>query len=1112
MGGRTGAWIRLAAAAIAAVMTTTAGAADDGAAAPHAGMLRDPDISATHITFRYADSLWQVPRGGGVAAPLASPTGDVRRPRYSPDGTRIAFVADYDGDPELYVVPAAGGVPRRVTHEPSWQVLCDWTSDGRLLYFAPARSGLLARTELFTVAPAGGMPELLPVPYGAEAALSPDGRFLLYEPITAGWVGGWKRYVGGSASDLWLADLQTGEFRRLTEWIGTDGTPMWHGGTVVFVSDAGPAHRRNLWRLDPTTGERRQLTFFTDHDVRQPAIGPGADGGGEIVFSLGAELRVLDLASLTDRVVEVRVPGARAELRPRPLDVADAIGFFSVAPGGERVAVEARGDVWTLPAEHGAPRNLTRTSGVAERYPSWSPDGRWVAFFSDRSGEYELHIVPSDGRGEERQITSGHRTFFYPPTWSPDSERLVFQEKTGDLWLCTVATGDLERIATDPWASPNPGERRTVSFSPDGRWIAFDLTEPAGHSIRSLWLYDVAASEAYRVTSALADESLPAFDRDGEVLYFVARRVYEPTYSEVEFAWVHRDTQVLMAMPLRHGVERPSRARSDEVAWDEADTEPEPAGEESGGDGPPPVEIERDGLPRRAYRLPASPGAFAGLAVTADGHLLYLRTSGGGDDEPRLQLLDPADPEAEERTVMRGPTVFELAADGKTIAHRAGGSGPPSLSEVGPDAEAAEVVSGGMVTVVDPRAEWRQVFTDAWRLFRDFFYDPAMHGVDWDAVRERFAAMLPDCASRADVSHVIREMIGELNVSHARYRSPSGDEGVAGPAVGLLGVDFELADGGYRFGRIYVGPEWDSELRSPLAEPGVDVAEGEYLLAVNGVPVDPAEDPWKPFLGLEGREVVLRVGASPDDADAARDVVVRARDHDWERNLRYRAWVEDARRAVDEATGGRVGYVHIPNYVPSGLNLLVEQFFPQQDRQALIVDQRFNGGGWTPHRFLEILDRPPLMYRARRDGLDQTVPHDAHFGPKCLLMNELSGSSGDMFPWMFRHAGLGPLVGTRTWGGVVGLSGNPGLVDGSAPVIPNVGTYSPDGRWIMEGWGVEPDLEVPDDPAATLRGEDVQLEAAIAAMLEALDRTGPVRPEPPPSPDRREMGVPEAER
>jgi len=1108
----------LLAAVLAAAWSSAVAATGLEERAPSAGLLQDPDVSATHIAFRWADDLWLVPREGGVATPLVSPPGAEWRPRFSPDGAQIAFVASYDGDLDLYTVPVAGGVPRRVTHQPSWQMLSDWTPDGRLLYSVEGSSGVIGRAELYTVAATGGMPQRVPVPHGSEASMSADGRWLAYIPMDPGWSQGWKRYVGGSATDIWMVDLEApgSEGQVITDWNGTDLHPMWHGDTLYYLSDAGPAHRLNLWAWDRDSGERRQLTFYEDLDVRSPSIGPGSDGGGEIVFIVGDELRLLDLVDGSERVVDVRISAAREQLRPRWVDVSDAVGLFDPGPAGKRVAVEARGDIWTVPAEHGTPRNLTRTDGVAERYPAWSPDGRWIAYFSDRSGEYELHVIPSDGSGEERQVTSGHQTFFYPPTWSPDSEHLVFQEKTGDLWLCKVSDGKLEKLATDPWPSTRPSGRRSLSWSPDSRWIAFDLSEPAIDGIHSLWLYDVQEGKRHRITGPMADEQRPVFGRDGDFLFYVAQRAFEPTGSAVEFAFVYRDTEVLMAAPLRGDVERPFAATTDEEEWtaekDDQGGDDGTNGDQEDGDEVLTVEIELDGLEERAYKLPVAPGSFQGLSVASDGKLVYVRLSGGDvDDEPAVVLLDPSSEDGEEKVVASGLREIVLSADGSVLAGRGAGSKAPLLLPVEPDAKASEPVMTGMLARIDPRREWRQLFDDTGRLFRDYFYDPGMHGVDWEAVRDRYAALLPSCAARSDLSFLIRQMIGELNVGHARYSDPPGGDNGA-PGVGMLGVEFELTDDAYRFATIYRGPTWEPGLHSPLLASGVDVKEGEYLLAVNGVSVDPEQDPWAAFVGLEDQEVVLTVGASPERDDSARDVVVKTRSNGWERNLRYRAWVEANRRYVDEASDGRVGYVHVPNYMAEGLTMLITQYYPQQGMEAMIIDQRFNGGGWTPHRFLEILNRPPIGYRARRDGRDRPVPGQAHFGPKCLLMNEHSGSSGDMFPWMFRDADLGPLIGRRTWGGVVGLSGNPGLIDGSQPVVPNNGTYSVDGEWVVEGWGVEPDIAVPDRPVHGTDVPDATLDVAIETMLEMLEGPHFKAPEPPPGPDRSGMGVPENER
>jgi len=609
-------------------------AAGESGMSPHAGMLRDPDVSSTHIVFRYADDLWLVPREGGTALPAASPPGEEMFPRFSPDGSMLAFVAYYDGDPEIYTMPAGGGVPVRVTHQPGPQALCDWVGPDRLMYYTGHRNGLLARTEIFTVGAEGGMPSPVPVPYGADASLSEDGRYLAYVPVMRYWVAGWKRYIGGSASDIWIMDLEKKSWREATDWAGSDVMPMWHGGVLYYVSDAGPEHRRNIWSWDPESGDRRQLTRHEHFDVRTPAVGPGPSGEGEIVYTAGDEMHLLELQGGEDRIVEVRVPGARSALRPRSVDVSGSIGHFSLSPGGKRVAVEARGDIWTLPAENGSPRNLTRSSAAAERYPAWSPDGRWIACFSDRSGEYELHVLPSDGRGEGRRVTSGHETFFYPPVWSPDSRSLVFQEKSGEIWLCGFESGKMEKIGSDPWPSTTPGGRSPVSFSPDGRWIACSLSEPSNGSIRSIWLYDTEDSKLHRATGALADETLPVFGRDGDYLYFAARRAFDPVYSEIEFTWAYENTQVLYAMPLRDGVKSPFAPVSDEVSWDDGEEggDADGGGSESGdgpeGEGPGRVEIDIAGIQERSYRLPAAPGTFSGLMVDDTGNLVYLRRSG----------------------------------------------------------------------------------------------------------------------------------------------------------------------------------------------------------------------------------------------------------------------------------------------------------------------------------------------------------------------------------------------------------------------------------------------------------------------------------------------------
>jgi tricorn protease-like protein/C-terminal processing protease CtpA/Prc len=1228
-------------AALAAV--TSSGRAD---VTPSAGMLRYPDVGREQIVFVYANDLWLVARDGGVATPLASPPGAELFPRFSPDDETVAFMGNYDGGRDLYTIPAAGGVPTRVTHHPAGEVLCDWTPDGeRLVFYAGGIQGMPRAAQLFTVASGGGLPAMLPVPYGAAGAISPDGAWLAYTPYTRD-TRTWKRYRGGMASDIWLLNLETNESRRITDWEGTDTLPMWHADHVYYLSDGGPAHKLNIWRYDVRSGERTQVTRFDEHDVKWPSIGPGPRGRGEIVFQNGSDLRLLDLSTGRHRAIEVRIPGARPSIRPRAVDASDHARWWNISSTGKRAVVEARGDVWTLPAEKGAPRNLTRTSGAAEREPAWSPDGRWIAYFSDATGEYELYVTQSDGKGETRQLTSGSATYYFDPAWSPDSKHIVFHDKAGHLHLTEVESGETTTIDRNHW-----GTHGRVSWSHDSRWMAFASSlEDFPSSV--IFLYDTTDGAKHQVTNGMFADSSPAFDRTGDHLYFSSSRSFSPTYSDLDTTFVYRQSQVLMAAPLRADVDAPWTLESDEEEWkeeeeeededeaeeeedegdaddddaeegdddesddDEADADGEPADDDgvSGtwegsltGDAFPPgleftmtldlaedgtvtgsitvpmgtgevegtldvatgafegrivteegaaveftgtikdgsleitgmfegtvvelkgtrtvaagaggddgeedgddeaaevVEIEIDGLEHRAFQLPVTAGNFGALAVNDKNQLVYARFSTSGT--PSIMLFDLDDEKKEEKSVAKGAGAYEISGDGKKILVIRGNTA--AIQKAAAGATGKNAVTAGMSVTIDPRAEWRQMFLEAWRLQRDYLYVENMHGVDWPAVRDRYLKMLDDCVTREDVSFVIREMISELNVGHAYYFG--GDvEDQPSVAVGLLGVDWELVDGTYRIARIVEGAAWDADARNPLRAAGVELDEGDYVLAVNGVPVDASLDPWAAFIGTAGRTITLTVSDQPEMGDTAREVVVKPVGS--ESSLRYRAWIERNRAFVDEQTDGAVGYLYVPNTGINGQNDLVRQFWGQAHKKALIIDERWNGGGQIPTRFIELLNRPVTNYWARRDAKDFKWPPDAHHGPKCMLINGRAGSGGDMFPFLFRQAGLGKLIGTRTWGGLVGISGNPGLIDGGGVTVPTFGFYEKDGTWGIEGHGVEPDIEVVDDPALMIDGGDPQLDRAIAVMLEEIRRNPYVPPTRPHDPDRAGMGVTEEDR
>jgi tricorn protease len=1120
---------------------------------PHAGMMRYPAVSATHIAFVYANDIWLVPRAGGTAIPLASPPGEEAFPRFSPDGSRLAFVGNYDGNRDLYVMPISGGVPRRVTHHPVGEMLTQWSADDRLVFFARGFVDYPRTTELLTVSPEGGLPLKLPVPYGANGAISPDGQWLAYTTHTTDHRT-WKRYRGGMATDIWLFNLKDHSSKKITDWEGTDTLPMWQGSRVYYLSDNGPEHRLNIWVYDTVSGQRRQVTHYADFDVKWPSSGPGPAGGGEIVFQLGPELMLLDLPSEQARKVEVIVPGDRPAIRPRPISTSNLLRRASVSPTGKRVTLEARGDIYTLPARTGSTRNLTRTSGVFERDPSWSPDGRWIAYFSDASGEYELYIAPSDGLGETRQVTRDRRTFYYAPTWSPDSKHLAFSDKSGALFVHTIESGQTRCFDTEEWA-----DQPRLSWSHDSDWIVYTKAGP--NRLSAVWVYQVSTDRRHQLTSGRFQDSWPTFDRKGDYLYLASHREFtEPIYEDVGTTWVYANTDRLLCIPLRSDVKSPLLPRSDEEEWDKKEdkkgdekpdnekkedagpSETQPATQPATREQPQeqdrankqeekaqvkPLSIELEGFEQRAVLLPVKRGGFSHLAVNSDGHLLYVRLPRRGSEEKSaIKIFDPSADEKEEKTVLEGAGWFELTADGRKLLARDGDQ--LTVVDAKPDQKFdRKVPLDDLRTELDPRAEWRQILRDAWRIQRDFFYDPYMHGLDWEAVYRQYEPMLADCVSREDVSYIIREMISELNVGHAYYWG--GDhENQPSLSVGLLGCDFELSDHpdgpdaagrprrAYRIARILTGAPWDADARGPLSQPGIDVRVGDWLLAVNGAPLDPSKDPWAAFQGLADRIVTLTIrdgtprpatepATQPTTQPADRQVVVRTLADD--SALRFRAWIEKNRAYVEQKSGGKVGYIYVPDTSINGQNELVRQFFGQVERQALIVDERWNGGGQIPTRFIELLNRPIANYWARRDGRDWPWPPDAHQGPKCMLINGLAGSGGDYFPFYFRKVGLGKLIGTRTWGGLVGISGNPELIDGGYTTAPTFAFYETDGTWGIEGHGVDPDIEVIDDPAKMVGGKDPQLDTAIALMLEEITQKGYQPPKRPPYPDRRGMGI-----
>ncbi|MCR9295837.1 MAG: PDZ domain-containing protein, partial [bacterium] len=919
---------------------------------PSAGMLRYPDISQTEIVFCYADDLWIVDKAGGLARPLASPAGHEQSPKFNADGSRIAFIGNYEGDSDLYEIATQGGTAKRMTYHPDSEMLCDFTPEGGLLYSTSGFAKLSRMMQLFQVSEDHPVPVQLPVPYGTNGALDAQGEWLAYTPYSRD-SRTWKRYRGGMASDIWLFNLKNYSSKQITEWEGTDSYPMWHEETLYYLSDQGPEHRLNIWMYDLDGGKSEQVTKFKKFDVKYPSIGPGTNGEGEIVFQVGADLRVLNLKSRQSKLVKVQIPGDRPTLRPLIVDAAEYVQAASISPNAKRVAVEARGDIWTAPAKNGSPRNLTRSSGVAERSPAWSPDGQWIAFFSDADGDYELNVIQSDGMGKTRRLTRDGGVFKFDPKWSPDSKKLFYCDKSGSMFVYDLESEKSSKFDQDPYS-----QRPSISWSHDSKWLVYarSLDNVARSQIRVL---ELATGKTHAISSGYFNDTAPAFDRQGKFIYYVSNRDFsEPQYEDVGTTFIYDNTAVLIALPLQASVENPLLPQSDEESWDQdtedandddshqqaAKADPQEESAEDGKsqkrrkkrkdsqkqaasaaqetedeslqsenkDEKSDVVIDFDDLEARGFQIPVASGQFDNLQINADNQLIYVRASTkGGSNESSIRLLKIEEGQAEEETVLEGVRSFELTPDGKQLLAFARGKLHIVPAKAGQKLEDA-ISTEGMRVEIDRRAEWQQIFADAWRMERDFFYDPNMHGVDWNAIRERYAELLDDCVSRYDLSYVIREMISELNVGHAYYREADLESGPTEP-VGLLGCQFEIRDDQVCFGTLWQGGPWDTNARNPLIAAGVQ--SGDKLLSVESVPVSATQNPYRHFQGRVGRAITLRVQTGDDEP---RTVVVKPQGSDY--SLRFWGGIEATRRYVEEQSDGQIGYIYVTNTSIDGQN------------------------------------------------------------------------------------------------------------------------------------------------------------------------------------------------
>ena len=1080
--------------------------ADDGPL-----LLQKPTLSRTHIVFVFAGDLWSVPREGGDAVRLTSGSGNETDPAFSPDGTRIAFTGEYDGNVDVFVVPASGGMPKRLTWHPAADRVLGWTPDGKRIIFSSSRTAYSRFAEMFTVPAEGGVEEKLPFPSGYEASMSADGQSIAYEPIGRAFTM-WKKYRGGQTARIWLARLSDSSVTKVPRTNSNDFNPMWAGDRVYFLSDRnGPA---TLFSYDTKAKTVREAVPNQALDMKSASLGPDA-----IVYEQFGAISVYDLKSGKAKPVAIRVQGDFAELRTKLVNVGRRLTAPALSPNGARAVFAARGEIITVPAEKGDPRDLTNTPGVMEREPQWSPDGKSIAYLSDESGEYALHVRPQSGSGEVTKIAL-QPGFYQSPRFSPDSKRIALVDSFQRLWYVDLETKKQVEVAQDTYQMRN-GDI-TGAWSPDSKWLAYSKVLP--NELSAIHLYSLADAKSTQVTDGMSDAINPVFDKDGKYLYFMASTNSGEGLGLDIHAVARTSTSSIYLAVLDKTQPSPFAPESDEEkAGDDkkpADTDkpgtssdaaaanaPKPAEAAKPKPGAPNVKIDLDGIDQRILSVPMPPRRYTALQVAKAGTLLALEAPAAVLDGPTGgafgQTVHRYDFKARKSDVaLAGVNSFQMSFGGEKALYRQGenwiiatlrpmasgpgGGAPPAAAPAGGGAQGVLKTSGIEVRV-DPVQEWKQMYHEAWRTERDWFYDRNLHGLDLKAAEKKYEAYLRNVSSRSDLTYLFQEMLGNITVSHMGTGGGDLPE-VKHVQTGLLGADFEVANGRYRFLRVYSGENWNPQLRAPLTQPGVNVKAGEYLLAVNGREVHPPENVYSFFEGLADKSAVLRVGTDANGSGARDVTVVPVPDEGRLRNL---AWIEENRRKVDQMTGGKVAYIYMPDTANGGLTAFNRYFYAQLGKEAAIVDERFNGGGLLATDIAEILNRKPLSAASNRVGEPLMQPQGI-FGPKVMIINERAGSGGDAMPWYFKRAGVGKLIGMRTWGGLVGMAGGPGLMDGGFVGAPSSGIYNPlTGEWEVENVGVPPDIEVEQDPALIRKGRDPQLEKAVEIILEEMKKNPP---------------------
>lgn len=1057
--------------------------------------LTQPAVGNDHVAFVYADDLWICDLNGQNVRRLTSDNGFEGSPVFSPDGQWLAFSAQYDGNTDVYLIATSGGSPKRLTTHPDPDVVRGFTPDGKSVLFSSPRSAFAFNNrhhQLYTVSVEGGMPTQLSIPHGYEACYSPAGDYIAYNP-NRDPTREWKHYRGGTHGRIWIYRTRDHETFEIPQPEGrcNDFDPQWVGETVYFRSDRNGEY--NLFAFEPKTKSVRQVTRVADF----PVIDLNS-GGGRLIFEQGGRLHLTPPKNEQATPLKIGVATDLVEARPRYVKGAKYIRSMTLSPSGARAAFEFRGEVVTVPPEKGDVRNLTETTGAHERFPAWSPDGKSIAYFSDEGGEYRLYVRPADGKGDAKKYALGGNGYYERPAWSPDNKKIAYIDNSQSLYWVDLGSGNVEKIASEPMYGPTALVTLRPAWSPDSRYITYTLGNKAAY--HTIYVHDVSNGKSTAITDGLSDAVDPVFDANGKYLWFFGSTDAGPVNQW--FAQSSNDmrpSRTIYLAVLKKGAPSPLARESDEEKTDK----PAEKKKDSGKDDPPtPVAIDFDGIDQRIVRIPEPASNYRDLRAGPAGQIFYL-------DIPFSDRRDPTLPSGSLKkfdlskrksdTVTSGIQAYTLSHSGAKALTFALPDNWTILDTFGPPTPPKKLKTDSIEVKIEPRAEWPQIYREAWRINRDYFYDPAMHGSDWEAVRKKYEPLIGHAATSADVYRVVGWMLSELAVGHSRYTPGERLHERKTVPGGLLGADYEIANGRYRFKKVYAGLTSSPELRSPLTAPGVEVKAGEYLLAVRGKDLLPPTEVYSLFENTAGKSIEITVGPNPN-GNNSRTVTVEPLAN--ESSLRNLDWVQSNIKRVTEATKGRVAYVYVPNTAGPGHAYFKRFFFPQSDRDAIIVDERFNGGGQVADYYIDHLRRPFTAMWATRYGDDFKTPGGAIFGPKVMIVDENAGSGGDLLPWMFRQYKLGPLVGKRTWGGLVGILGFPVLMDGGSVTAPNLGFWTKEEGFGVENVGVPPDIDVDQWPKDVAAGRDPQLEKAIEVALKELEKNPPEKYTRPPFPIR----------